>query len=135
MTELGLQVYSHRSDRLIHCYGVILMSDAFFGAIFASLIFLGLVALVCGVILKLLAPREKYEYCILIPSKHCPSGTISAAYAAKMKMALIGDESFGRVIVVDTGMDEAEKLSCLNVCRESNGIFLMTPGEVEDYLK
>lgn len=111
------------------------MSEAFFGAVFVGLILLGVIALVYAIMLKLLLPKPKYEYYILITSKHCGCDVTAAAYAARMKMNLIGDECYGKVLVVDTGMNESEKLSCMNVCRESNGIYLLTLSELEDYLK
>lgn len=111
------------------------MLESFFGAVFVGLILLGVITIAYAIMLKLLLPKPKYEYYILIPSKHCGTEVTKAAYAARMKMNLIGDESYGKVLVVDTGMTEAEKLSCMNVCRESNGIYLMTLEELEDYLK
>lgn len=111
------------------------MLESFFGAIFVGLILLGVITIAYAIMLKLLLPKPKYEYYILIPSKHCGTEVTKAAYAARMKMNLIGDENYGKVLVVDTGMNEAQKLSCLNVCRESNGIYLMTADELEEYLK
>lgn len=111
------------------------MLESFFGAVFVGLILLGVISVVYAIMLKLLLPKPKYEYYILIPSKHCGNEITSAAYAARMKMNLIGDENYGKVIVLDTGMNESEKLSCQNVCRESNGIYLFSVSDLEDYLK
>ncbi len=84
---------------------------------------------------KLLMPKGKYDYYIIIPSEGCGEETTRAAYAARTKLNLIGDEEYGKVLVVDTGMDEAQKLSCLNVCRQTNGIYLITADELEELFK
>ena len=81
------------------------------------------------------AAEGKYEYYVLIPSKHCGKNVSAAVYAARMKMNLIGDEDYGKVIVLDTGMTEKEKLGCQNICRETNGIYLFTAEDLEEYLK
>ena len=52
MTELGLQAYSHFLLRLIQCYGVILMLETFFGAVFVGLVVFGLLALCYAIMLK-----------------------------------------------------------------------------------
>ncbi|MEG0545653.1 MAG: hypothetical protein RR552_00565 [Oscillospiraceae bacterium] len=111
------------------------MLESFFGAIFVGLILFGLIALAYGIMLKLLLPKQRYEYYIIIPSKKTTKDISAAAYAARMKMNLIGDESYGRVIVLDTGMNEADRLACLNVCRESNGIYLCSFSELEEFVK
>lgn len=110
------------------------MLEGFFGAVFVGLIILGVFAVVYAVLLKLLL-KAKYEYYVLIPSKHCGKNVSAAVYAARMKMNLIGDEDYGKVIVLDTGMTEKEKLSCQNICRETNGIYLFTAEDLEEYLK
>lgn len=46
------------------------MLEGFFGAVFVGLIILGVFAVVYAVLLKLLL-KAKYEYYVLIPSKHC----------------------------------------------------------------
>lgn len=111
------------------------MLEAFFASVFVGLVLLGLLALSYGILFKLLMPKGKYDYYIIIPSEGCGEETTQAAYAARTKLNLIGDEKHGKVLVVDTGMDEAQKLSCLNVCRQTNGIYLITADELEELFK
>jgi len=111
------------------------MLEAIFASVFVGLILLGLLAVSYGVMFKLLMPKGKYDYYIIIPSENCGEEVTQAAYAARTKLNLIGDERYGRVLVVDTGMDEAQKLSCLNVCRQTNGIYLITADELEELFK
>ena len=135
MTELGLQVCSHLSFRLIHCYGVIFMLETFFGAVFVGLVLFGLLALCYFIMLKMCLPKKKYPYYIVIPAKRCDSDVTAAAYAARMKMNCLGDEAYGSVLVLDCGMEEAQRLSCLNVCRETNGIYLCNLEEFADFIR
>jgi len=124
MTELGLQVYSHSILRPIQCYGVIFMFQAFVGAIFVGLILFGLLSLCYCFMVKAMQPKKKFDYYLVIPAKRCDSDVTAAAYAARMKMGFLGDEPYGSVVILDCGMDETQRLSCLNVCRETNGIYL-----------
>ena len=68
---------------------------------------------------KVCLPKKKYPFYLVIPAKRCDSDVTAAAYAARMKMNFLGDEGFGSVIVLDCGMEETQRLSCLNVCRET----------------
>ena len=111
------------------------MLEAFFGAVFVGLILLGVLALAYAIMFKMLMPKEKYDYYIVIPSSHCGADITAAAYSARTKLNLMGDEDYGKVLILDTGMDETQRLTCLNVCRESNGIFLLKSDEIEDIFK
>lgn len=71
----------------------------------------------------------------MIPAKRCDSDVTAAAYAARMKMNFLGDEGFGSVIVLDCGMEETQRLSCLNVCRETNGIYLCNIKDFADFVR
>lgn len=120
---------------LILCYGVILMLEAFFGAVFLGLVLLGVVSAAYMIMFKMLMPKSKYEYYIIIKSDLCRNEITEAAYAAKMKLNLLGDGEFGKILVVDTGMTESERLNCLNICRKTNGIFLVDENELKEIIK
>jgi len=111
------------------------MLEAFFGAVFVGLILLGVLAVAYAIMFKMLMPKEKFEYYIVIPSAHCGTEITAAAYSARTKLNLMGDGEKGKVFILDMGMSEAEKLSCLNVCRKSNGIFCVTAEEIEEILR
>ncbi len=111
------------------------MLEAFFAAVFLGLILLGLVCASYMIMFKMLVPKKKFDYYIVIKSDTCEKEVTEAAYCAKMKINMIGDEDYGKVLVVDTGMNESQKLSCLNVCRKTNGIYLINKDELEEILK
>lgn len=111
------------------------MLDTFFGAVFVGLVVFGLLALCYAILLKALLPRRRRGYYIIVPARRCDKDVATAAYAARMKLHFIGDEAVGSVVVLDCGMDERQRLSCLNICRETNGIYLCTPAEFEEMVK
>ena len=77
------------------------MLETFFGAVFVGLVLFGLLVLCYGIMLKLMLPKRKYTYYVVIPARRCDSDVTAAAYAARMKMHLIGDELYGNVVVLD----------------------------------
>lgn len=111
------------------------MLEAFFGALFLGLVFLGVISFSYLIMFKMLTPKKKFEYYIVLKSNTCEKEITEAAYCAKMKLNLIGDDQYAKVLVVDTGMSEADRLSCLNVCRKTNGIYLVNKDELEEILK
>lgn len=111
------------------------MLETFFSALFLGLVLFGLLTICYCIMLKVMMPKKKHPYYIVIPAKRCDSDVTAAAYAMRMKLNLIGDENYGSVIVLDCGMDEAQRLNCLNVCRESNGIYLCDRESFEDMIQ
>ena len=80
-------------------------------------------------------PKEKYSYYIVIESDTCPDGVVAAAYAAHIKLNLTGDAERGKVLIVDRGMTCEQKLSCLELCRESNEIHMVSRDEIKDFFR
>lgn len=111
------------------------MLKAFFGAVFVALVLLGTLALCYGIMLKSLVPKERYEYYIVIPSDTCEKELSQAVYSAKTKINLMGDDGFGRVIVLDRGMPDDERLNCLNICRQTNGIYLLDTQQIKEIFR
>ncbi|MBQ5994589.1 MAG: hypothetical protein IJL63_01880 [Clostridia bacterium] len=110
------------------------MLRVFFAVVFLCLVLFGTLALSYAVMLKSLVPKKRYDYYIIIPSKQCGEKLASAAYQAKMKIDLLGDTQFGKVLVVNTGMSDEQKLTCLNICRKTNGIFLVDKDQIEEII-
>ncbi len=111
------------------------MLKAFFGALFVALVLLGTVTLCFAILLKALVPKKRYGYYIVLESDFCKKELASAVYSAKTKINLLGDDGYGKIIVLDKGMGEDEKLACLNICRQTNGIYLITAEQLKDYLR
>lgn len=111
------------------------MLKAFFGALFVGLVLLGTLSVCYAVMIKSLAPKRRYDYYIVIPSDNCEKELSAAVYAAKTKIDLMGDDGFGKVIVLDRGMPEGERLNCLNICRETNGIYLLGSEQIREIFR
>jgi len=111
------------------------MLKAFFGAVFVALVLLGTLTVCFAIMLKALVPKKRYEYYTVIESDSCKKELSAAVYAAKTKINLMGDDGYGRIIVLDRGMDEDERLNCLNICRQTNGIYLITDEQLKDILR
>ena len=108
------------------------MSETIFGAVFLLLVFIGTITIAYAIMFKLLVPKRKYDYYIVLPSNTCSEELTKAVYAAKTKIDLLGDSGYGKVIVVDMGMTQAQKLSCLNICRQTNGIYLIESEQMKE---
>ena len=111
------------------------MLQTFFGAIGVGLILFALLTLGYGAFLKLSVPKKRFTYFLVIPAKRAEHDVCAAAYAARMKMSLIGDDDFGSVVILDQGMDDVQRLTCQSICRESNGIYLCDYKNFEDLIK
>lgn len=111
------------------------MFQTFFGAIGVGLVLFALLTLCYGAFLKLSMPKKHFKYYLVIPAKRSDHDVCAAAYAARMKMSLFGDEDFGSVVVLDCGMEESQKLVAENICRGTNGIYLCDYKTFEDLTK
>ena len=104
MTELGLQIYSHSFS--VTSYDGIEVSFVLEGIFFAFAIFLmatGLISLLFYCILKLISPRRREKYYVLLPLREDddPSAVISAALE---KRNLLGESASCEIIAVDCGL-------------------------------
>ncbi|MBE6828095.1 MAG: hypothetical protein E7514_05720 [Ruminococcaceae bacterium] len=111
------------------------MLRVFFGIVFLCLILFGTLMLSYWIMLKSLTPKRKYEYYIIIPSGSCTSELTKAVYEAKLKIDLLGDSGYAEVIVLDTGMTDAQRLTCLNICRKTNGIYLVGKEQLKEIFR
>ncbi len=107
------------------------MLDALVGFIFLTLILLGTVAICYTIMLKLLLPKNKEDYYIVIPQNANSVNVRKLAYGTKFKLSLFGDECKAKIIVLDLGIKDEEKNNLLEICKDSNGIYLVE----KDYIK
>lgn len=109
------------------------MLDAFIGSVFVALILIGTVAICYLIMLKLLLPKNKTDYYIFLPQNKNSVGVRRLAYGTRIKLNLMGDDRHGKIVVLDCGMSEAEKENLLEICKESNGIYLVQKDFLKDY--
>ena len=109
------------------------MLNAFVGSVLMFLVFLGTVAICYIVMLKLLIPKTDSIYYIVLP---CNKNTVNVrkkAYGKRLKLNLLGEDCYSKVVVVDCGITENEKTDLLEICKESNGIYLVEKDFIKDY--
>ena len=109
------------------------MFDAFIGTVFMFLTLLGTVAICYLVMLKLLIPEMSGTYYIILPCNHSTKNVRKKAYGTRLKLNLLGDDCNGKVVVLDSGINEKEKADLLEICKECNGIYLVKKDYLKDY--
>ena len=109
------------------------MLDALVGTVFVGLILIGTVAICYLIMLKLLIPKNKMDYYIFLPQDKNSVGVRRLAYGTRIKLNLMGDDCHSKIIILDCGISEEEKENLLEVCKESNGIYLVQKDYMKDY--
>lgn len=109
------------------------MLDAFVGTVFVALILIGTVAICYLIMLKLLLPKTKSDYYIFLPQNKHSVGVRRLAYGTRIKLNLMGDDNCGKIVVLDCGITEKERENLLEICKESNGIYLVQKDFIKDY--
>lgn len=109
------------------------MLDALIGSVFVTLILIGTVAICYLIMLKLLLPKNKTDYYIFLPQNKNSVGVRRLAYGTRIKLNLMGDERHGKIVVLDCGISDEEKDNLLEICKESNGIYLVQKDFLKDY--
>ncbi len=109
------------------------MLDAFIGSVFVALILIGTVAICYIIMLKLLLPKTKADYYIFLPQNKNSVDVRNLEYGPRLKLNLMGDDCHGKIVVLDCGISNEEKENLLEICKESNGIYLVQKEYLKDY--
>ena len=109
------------------------MLDAFVGSVFLFLTLLGTVAICYIIMLKLLIPKSDGIYYIILPCNQNTKNVRKKAYGIRIKLNLLGEDYCSKVVVLDSGIKESEKIELLEICKESNGIYLVPKDYLKDY--
>ncbi len=109
------------------------MLDALVGSVFVALILFGTVAICYLIMLKLLLPKTDTDYYIFLPQNKYSVGVRRLAYGTRIKLNLMGDDRHGKIVVLDCGITQEEKENLLEICKESNGIYLVEKDFLKDY--
>ena len=109
------------------------MLDAFVGSVFLFLTLLGTVAICYIIMLKLLIPKSDGIYYIILPCNQNTKNVRKKAYGTRIKLNLLGEDYCSKVVVLDSGIKESEKIELLEICKESNGIYLVPKDYLKDY--
>ncbi len=109
------------------------MFDAFIWSVFVFLILLGTVAICYIIMLKLLLPKGNANYYILIP---CDENTVNVrnkAYSTRLKISLLNEDLYGKVIILDCGMTDSEKEDVLEISKCNNGVYYIEQDSLKDF--
>ena len=107
--------------------------DAFVWSIFMVLILLGTVAFCYIIMLKLLLPKCKGEYFVLLPYNEKSVNIRNTVYGTRLKLNLYGDGIISKIIVLDCGICDKEKGDLLEICRECNGIYYIKQEDIKEF--
>lgn len=110
------------------------MFSAFVGTVFVGLILLGTVAICYYFMLKLLLPKQDRDFYILLPCDSKTEDIRKKAYGMRIKLNLLGDIMHSKIIVLDNGITEEERLELMKICKDSNGIYITEKEKLKDFL-
>ena len=105
------------------------MFDAFVWSVFVFLILLGTVAFCYIIMLKLLLPN----YYIFIPCNKNTTNVREKAYSTRLKLSLLGEDLYGKVVVLDCGITDKEKEELNEISKEYNGIYCVKQEEIKEF--
>ena len=108
------------------------MLDSIIWFVFVFLILFGTVAFCYLIMLKLLLPKTENSFYVIIPCDENADNVRKKTYGMRIKMNIINEDSNGKIIVVDYGMKEKEKLDLLQICKECNGIYYIEKEFLKD---
>ena len=94
----------------------------------------GIVAFCYMIMLKLLIPKSKKDFFVFLPCDITTCDVRKRAYALRLKLNLMGEDMHGKIVVLDGGMCENERDNLLEICKESNGIYLVNKEYIKDFL-
>lgn len=109
------------------------MFSAFTGTLFTLLILIGTVAICYCFMLKLLLPKQKRDYYIILPCDKDTKKVREKAYGMRLKLNLLGDDLQSKVVVLDGGIDDGEKEHFMKICKDCNGIYIIEKDKLKDF--
>lgn len=107
------------------------MLDSIIWSVFVLLILFGTVAFCYMIMLKLLVPKPKEDYYVIIPCDKASTQIRKKAYGMRMRLNIFGEDVHSKIVVLDYGVGDDEKKELLEICKECNGIYYVK----DDYLK
>ena len=109
------------------------MIDAFVWSVFVFLILLGTVAICYIIMLKLLLPKSDKNYYIVVPCDKNSTNVREKAYSTRLKLSLLGEDLYGKVVILDCGMTDKEKESLMGIAKEYNGIYCVLYDDIKEF--
>ena len=109
------------------------MIDSIIWSVFVLLVLVGTVAICYMIMLKLLLTKIDKPYYIIIPCDENSVNVRKIAYGMKIRMNFINDDTYGKIMVLDKGINNKEKEELLQICKDCNGIYCVDTKEIKDF--
>lgn len=110
------------------------MFEALLWSFFLCSTLMGIVAFCYMIMLKLLIPKNNKDFFVFLPCDLTTCNVRKKAYSLRLKLNLIGEDHHSKVVVLDNGICENERDNLLEICKESNGIYLVNKEYIKDFL-
>ena len=98
------------------------MLDSIIWSVFVLLILFGTVAFCYMIMLKLLVPKQKEDYYVIIPCDKSSTQIRKKAYGLRMRLSIFGEDIHSKIVVLDYGIDDDEKEQLLEINERLNQI-------------
>ena len=109
------------------------MLESIIWSVFVLLILLGTVAFCYMIMLKLLIPKQRDDFYVIIPCDKSSTQVRNKAYGMRMRLSILGEDVHSKIVVLDYGVEEKEKEELLKICKECNGIYYVKNEYLKDY--
>ena len=109
------------------------MLDSIIWSIFVALILFGTVAFCYMIMLKLLVPKEKEDYYVIIPCNGSSMLIRKKAYRMRIRLNILGEDIHSKIVILDYGINDEEKDQLLEICKECNGIYYVKNDCLKDF--
>ncbi len=109
------------------------MLDSIIWSVFVMLILFGTVAFCYIIMLKLLLQPHKEDFYVIMPCNHSSVDVRKKAYGMRMRLNILGEDVYSKIVILDYGIEETEKEQLLEICKECNGIYYVENQYLKDY--
>ena len=109
------------------------MLESIIWSVFVLLILLVTVAFCYMIMLKLLIPKQRDDFYVIIPCDNSSTQIRKKAYGMRMRLSILGEDVYSKIVILDYGIDDTEKQELLEICKECNGIYYVKNDYLKDY--
>ncbi len=109
------------------------MIDSIIWSVFVLLVLIGTVAICYVIMLKLLLIKNDKPYYIIIPCDENSVNVRKIAYGMRIRMNFINEDIYGKILVLDKGINNKEKDELLQICKDCNGIYYVENEKIKDF--
>lgn len=105
------------------------MLEGIWYGIIAAFVFIGVLS-TAYIIMQILKTDARGRYVVIIPAKVSDEDIGTILYGAHMRMSLLGDCCYGKIVILDMGMSDKQIELCDTIMKECGNMELCKPYEV-----